>query len=145
MTNRLYDTLLGRGQPDEKLFLTTPTGQHYTYGELRAGTGRVAATLSALGVQPGDRVAVQVEKCPEQLLVYLGCVQLGAVLLPLNTAYTGNEVAQFAKDAEPTLLLCRPQLEATMTASPATNPPCELAQTVINGTSSHRNRIRVES
>jgi malonyl-CoA/methylmalonyl-CoA synthetase len=56
-----------------------------------------------LGVKPGDRVAVQVEKSVESLLIYLG-----AVYLPLNTAYLTGEVRYFVGDAEPALLICRP-------------------------------------
>ena len=58
--------------------------------------------------EPGDRVAAQVEKSPEALFLYLGCVRAGAVFLPLNTAYTLAEVEYFVGDARPALLVARP-------------------------------------
>ena len=64
-----------------------------------------------LGVKPGDRVAAQVEKSAEALMLYLGSLRAGAVYLPLNTAYTAGEIRYFLGDAEPTLFVCRPELE----------------------------------
>ncbi len=64
--------------------------------------------LDALGVRPGDRVAVQVEKSPEALMLYLACLRTGAVYLPLNTAYTLAELDYFIGDAEPRLIVCAP-------------------------------------
>jgi hypothetical protein len=64
-----------------------------------------SANASSHGVRPGDRVAVQVTKQPEALMVYLACVRSGAVLLPMNTGYTADEVAYLVADAEPTVLL----------------------------------------
>ncbi len=66
-----------------------------------------------LGVKPGDRVAAQVEKSAEALMLYLGSLRAGAVYLPLNTAYTAGEIRYFLGDAEPTLFVCRPELEAS--------------------------------
>mgnify|MGYP003346775674 CR=1 FL=1 len=60
------------------------------------------------GLRPGDRVAVQVEKSPEALLLYLGCVRAGAAFLPLNTAYTPAEIEHFLGDAEPWVFVCDP-------------------------------------
>jgi malonyl-CoA/methylmalonyl-CoA synthetase len=56
-------------------------------------------------VRPGDRVAVKAEKSPELLMLYLGVLIVGAVYLPLNTAYTAAEVDFFLSDAEPALLV----------------------------------------
>ena len=60
------------------------------------------------GVAPGDRVAVQVEKSPEAMLLYLACLRAGAVYLPLNTAYTPAEIDYFLGDAEPRVVVCDP-------------------------------------
>jgi malonyl-CoA/methylmalonyl-CoA synthetase len=51
-------------------------------------SARFANVLVRLGVKPGDRVAVQVEKSFEALMLYLGTVRAGAIFLPLNSAYT---------------------------------------------------------
>ncbi len=64
--------------------------------------------LVARGVKPGDRVAAQTEKSVPGLVLYLATVRAGAVYLPLNTAYTLNELDYFITDAEPSLVVCDP-------------------------------------
>ena len=75
-------------------------------------SGRFANALVDLGVAPGDRVAVQVDKSAEALLLYLGCLRAGAVYLPLNTGYTGPELSYFLTDSGPTVFVCAPAKEA---------------------------------
>lgn len=89
-------------------FATFPARASMTFGELFAGAERNAAALVAMGVKPGDRVAVQVEKTIEAIQLYLGTVMAGGVFLPLNTAYTTPEVAYFLGDARPRVLVCDP-------------------------------------
>ena len=91
-----------------KVAIETGTGRSWTYEDLILGAGRMANALQARGVVPGDRVAVQVEKSVEALVLYLGCLRAGAAFLPLNTAYTGAEVEYFVGDAEPKLVVCDP-------------------------------------
>lgn len=117
----------------EATFLTIPEGRVIRYGELPALTARLSGALVALGVEKGDRVAVQVEKSPETVLLYLACLRMGAVYLPLNTAYTGEEVAYFLGDAEPALFVCRPQDETEANALCATQPHTALATLDANG------------
>ena len=76
-----------------------------TYGQLRGSVSKIAGGLIAKGVVPGDRVALQVEKSPEAVMIYLATLMVGAVFLPLNNAYTTSEVAYFLKDAEPRLFI----------------------------------------
>ena len=68
----------------------------------------MANVLVARGVKPGDRVAAQTEKSVPALVLYLATVRAGAVYLPLNTAYTLNELDYFISDAEPSLIVCDP-------------------------------------
>ena len=105
MTNHLFDQLLA-GDADA-LAIETPT-RSYSYADLAAESGRLAAALAHLGVRPGDRVAVQVEKSAANLILYLATIRAGAVFLPLNTAYTLRELAYFITDAEPALIVCDP-------------------------------------
>ena len=77
-------------------------------------TAKVANALGEAGVRPGDRVAAQVDKSASAIALYLGTLRAGAVFLPLNTAYTANEVEYFVRDAEPALLVCRPAAEAAL-------------------------------
>ncbi|MEW8626363.1 MAG: malonyl-CoA synthase [Candidatus Thiodiazotropha sp.] len=89
-------------------FLITPGRRPLLYAELNRTTGRLAARLLELNVEPGDRVMVQVAKSPESVLVYLACLRIGAIYIPLNTAYTAAEVGYFMMDAKPQLFICQP-------------------------------------
>ena len=95
-----------------------------TYGDFLEHADRLAHGLAAAGVEPGDRVAVQVHKSVGALALYAACVKSGAVFLPLNTAYTPEEVAYFVSDAEARLLVCDPArldaLEQVASAAGAT-------------------------
>jgi malonyl-CoA/methylmalonyl-CoA synthetase len=109
MTANLFDLFAGRLPTDlSRSFIETADGRHYAYGDMLEISGRYARLLTKLGVQPGDRVAVQVEKSPEAVFLYLGVLRAGAVYLPLNTAYKKDEIAYFLGDAEPRLAVCRP-------------------------------------
>jgi malonyl-CoA/methylmalonyl-CoA synthetase len=88
--------------------METDRGAQLSYADALAGSGRLAGALVSAGVQPGDRVAVQVEKSAEAILLYLACVRAGAIFLPLNTAYTLAELDYFFGDAEPGLIVCDP-------------------------------------
>ncbi|HSR54768.1 MAG TPA: AMP-binding protein, partial [Alphaproteobacteria bacterium] len=106
--NHLIGEIRQRMPPADKTFLKTPTGARLTYGGLMALCARQARALVALGLRPGDRVALQVEKSIEALVLYLSVVRSGGVFLPLNPAYTPGEVAYFLRDAEPRILICDP-------------------------------------
>lgn len=87
------------------------SGQTCNYADLDRETARCACALCDLGLQRGDRVAVQVDKSPQSLFLYLACLRAGLVYLPLNTAYRLAEVAYFLSDAEPSLVVCGPPAE----------------------------------
>ena len=98
----LYDLLAGGFPADRyKPAFLLSDGAAVSYGQLEAGAAAVAGHLVASGVQPGDRVGLQVEKSVEAVMIYLGVLKAGAVFLPLNSAYTPAEVAYFLADAEP--------------------------------------------
>ena len=106
MSDNLYDLLASRFPADRsRPCFQLPGGAAMTYGDFETRMGRAAAALRAAGVQPGDRVALQVEKSVEAVVIYLAVLKVGAVFLPLNSAYTEAEVDYFLKDAEPTLFL----------------------------------------
>ncbi|MBT2970944.1 MAG: malonyl-CoA synthase [gamma proteobacterium symbiont of Ctena orbiculata] len=92
----------------ERPFLMTPGRKALMYAELDSATGRMQSQLAKLGVAPGDRVMVQVEKSYEAVLLYLACLRAGAIYIPLNTAYTSAEVEYFIEDAAPRLFVCTP-------------------------------------
>ena len=74
-------------------------------------SARYAGALRSLDVTPGDRVLVQIDKSPYALLLYLATLRIGAIFVPLNTAYTPTEVAYFLGDARPRLFIARPETE----------------------------------
>ncbi|MFC0341692.1 malonate--CoA ligase [Paracoccus niistensis] len=110
----IFDRIAGRIADPEATAIETPDGARFTYSGLVARSGRMANALVDLGVAPGDRVAVQVEKSVEALILYLAVVRAGAVFLPLNTAYTPAEVAYFLGDAEPRIFVCDPAREESL-------------------------------
>jgi malonyl-CoA/methylmalonyl-CoA synthetase len=102
--SRLFDSL----DDPNRLAIETIDGQRISYADLMARAGRMANVLVDSGVKPGDRVAAQTEKSVPGLVLYLAAVRAGAVYLPLNTAYTLNELEYFITDAEPSLVVCDP-------------------------------------
>jgi malonyl-CoA/methylmalonyl-CoA synthetase len=102
--SRLFDGL----DDPTRLAIETADGERITYGDLIARAGQIANLLVDRGVKPGDRVAAQTEKSVPGLVLYLAAVRAGAVYLPLNTAYTLNELEYFITDAEPSLVVCDP-------------------------------------
>ena len=101
---------------EERTFLThAADGQKVCYGDFFHNAERMASALRHMGVQPGDRVAVQAPKTQEMLELYVGCVLAGAVFLPLNTAYTPAELRYFLSDASPALFVCDPERLSDLT------------------------------
>ena len=114
---------MARAPHPDKLALETHDATALTYGELFKRSAQAANALVALGVKPGDRVAAQIEKSTDVIVVTLACLRAGAVLLPLNTAYTLAELEYFLGDAEPALTLCRPdRLEAVRALAQRARP-----------------------
>ncbi|MFO1104982.1 MAG: malonyl-CoA synthase [Amaricoccus sp.] len=117
MNGNLFARLVSGFPADRRqVFLETPDGRAVSFADLLAGAGRIAALLRAAGVGPGDRVAVQVEKSPEAVFLYLACLQVGAVYLPLNSGYTPAELAYFLDDAEPKVTVCDPSTAEAIAA-----------------------------
>ena len=112
--NHLLHRLAARGAPDQ-VFATRPGAPDVTYKALFQGAEGMAAALVAHGLQPGDRIAMQVEKSLEAVQLYLATVMAGGVFLPLNTAYTAAEVAYFLTDATPRIVVCDPTREGEIT------------------------------
>ncbi|WP_019531659.1 AMP-binding protein [Dasania marina] len=96
--------------------IVSPDGSVISYGDVQRLSGQMAHYFVGLGLQPGDRVAVQVAKSPMALLVYLAALRAGLIYLPLNTGYTDAEMAYFIADAQPSLLLCSPQRQQALQA-----------------------------
>ncbi len=109
MNENLYALFESRFPADRsRPLLLLDSGGEVSYAAAEAGSARYASLLASLGLVPGDRVAVQVEKSPEALLVYLACLRAGLVYLPLNSAYQESEIGHFLRDSEPRVVIAQP-------------------------------------
>lgn len=105
MTNPLWDGLLAPLAGREAPLILLRGGATISGAAFLAMVARQAHALRAAGVGPGDRIAAQVPKSAEALAAYGAAVALGAVFLPLNTAYTPAELDYFLSDAAPAVFL----------------------------------------
>lgn len=104
--------------------LMLPDGGTISYRILDARSAQIAHALVAAGCVRGDRVAVQVEKSPAAVCVYLACLRAGLVYFPLNTGYQQRELAFFLSDAKPRVVICSPESMNTM--APIMSPAMRL-------------------
>ena len=96
-------------QSPGRAFLAADSGENYSYADVERETARYANFLIGLGLKAGDRVAVQAEKSPQAVFVYLASLRAGLCYLPLNNAYQQGEIRYFLGDAEPAVAICSPQ------------------------------------
>ncbi|MCD9149600.1 malonate--CoA ligase [Pseudophaeobacter flagellatus] len=106
MANLLYDSLFGVHAGKSTPFLHLANGDIVTYQDFLTRAAQIANAMVQSGLKPGDRVAVQVEKSAEALALYAACVQSGLVFLPLNTAYTVDELTYFIENSGAALIVC---------------------------------------
>lgn len=85
------------------------TPAHYTWRDLERGTAMLANLLKGLDLPASTRIAVQVDKSVEALMLYLAVLRAGHVFLPLNTAYQAAEIEYFIGNAEPAVVVCTPK------------------------------------
>lgn len=128
----VYDALFGAGRrTPERPCLLLDDATTWTYGDVDLRAAELAGALLSAGVAAGDRVVVQVEKSADAVGLYLACLRSGAVYVPLNTAYTPDEVASFLVDAGAALFVGRDD------GDPVSVPPgCRHETLVADGTGS---------
>ncbi len=80
-----------------------------SFADLAARAGAVAGGLRRRGVRPGDRVAVGLRNSPELVLSVLGVLQAGAVLVPLNPAYSADELTYVVGDSGASVAIVEPE------------------------------------
>ena len=112
--NPLYDRLFGAHEGKSTPFLLLPSGGVLTHDDFLRMAARFAHVLSDAGLRPGDRLAAQVEKSAQALALYAACVQAGVVFLPLNTAYTRDELAYFIENSGARLVVADSAKEADL-------------------------------
>ncbi len=105
--NNLY-RIFERHFPEsrEAVLIDAGGGERYTYDDAETQSALLAQYFTSLGLEPGDRITVQVEKSPQFLWLYLACLRAGLVFHPLNTAYQRAELEYFIADAEPAAIIC---------------------------------------
>ncbi|MEM7113231.1 MAG: AMP-binding protein [Chloroflexota bacterium] len=103
-----------------------------SYGELKTAVLQTAAYLQALGVQPGDRVALQLPKCLPFIYLHLAIMRLGAITLPLNPAYPTRELTYFLKNSGAKIFFADAATEETLAPILAELPDLEVAVYVNN-------------
>ena len=92
----------------EAIAVETDQGLAYSWRDLERATAMIANLLASLQLEEGARIAVQVEKSVEAMLLYLATLRAGHVFLPLNTAYQKAEIEYFVGNAEPAVVVCSP-------------------------------------
>lgn len=111
MSNPLYDALIQPQAARDDCLLLLDGGGQVTGRQFVNRVHQFAHALQELGLKPGDRLAVQIEKSAEALALYGASLAVGIVFLPLNTAYTVAEVSYFVEDSGAALLVCDPKKE----------------------------------
>ncbi len=106
MNNYLFDNLFAKNIQSDNTFLIQKDGQVISYKGFLQGAAKLANVLQSLGLVAGNRVAAQVNKSPQALMIYVACIEAGAVFLPLNTAYTSHEISYFIADSGPKVFIC---------------------------------------
>ena len=105
MSANLLHALYDGQEPDARAY-RFDEGPWRSRAFLRHRVGQMAAALSQIGVEAGDRVSFKIEKSEDVLILAHACLQRGAILHPLNTAYTETEVCGLVADAEPRVFIC---------------------------------------
>ncbi|MDB5750610.1 MAG: long-chain-fatty-acid--CoA ligase (Long-chain acyl-CoA synthetase)-like protein [Ramlibacter sp.] len=110
MDNRNLFAVLRAAFPEDLsgIAVETDTGLAYSWRDLERGTAMLANLLRSLRLEPGARIAVQVDKSVEAMMLYLATLRAGYVFLPLNTAYQKAEIGYFVANAEPAVVVCSP-------------------------------------
>jgi malonyl-CoA/methylmalonyl-CoA synthetase len=89
--------------------LRHPDGRTVSYADVLNRSAQVAAVLRYLGIPAGARVSVQVDKCEDFLMLYLGCLRAGTPLVPINPSCTVGEVGYYVRDSGAEIFLCQPE------------------------------------
>ena len=139
MNGNLFTSLWQRFATDgSRVFLDCPGREPLSYEAVAELAGRYAAVLEDMAVAPGRRVLVQVDKSPEAVALYLACLRLGVVYVPINTAYTAAEVEFFLEDCAPDLFVIDGQRRAELVAAAGRAGAARVLPLTGGGTSLHQ-------
>ena len=109
-------------------------GRALTFGDLDLLSRRYARGLSAAGIQAGDRIAVFADNSPEIVVALLGHYRLGAIHVPINTRYRGEELAHILQDSGARAILLHAGAATTdVLDEPGVRPPSLSSRIWIGG------------
>ena len=109
MNKNFYALIESRlGEQPEKICLNCDGGSSINNVDLLEQTARISHYIRNQGVEPGERLVVQVPKSAFAVALYLACLRSGVIYIPLNTSYTAEEVSYFLGDATPSIFVCDP-------------------------------------
>lgn len=117
--NNLYDCLLPSDRRPDHVVLKTHGGDLWTRSRMERLAAKIAGALRKCGLEKGGRLAAQIDKSPEAICLYLACLKLGAVWVPLNTSYTPAESGHIIDDADPAVIVRSPKVERQEIHRPA--------------------------
>ena len=101
-------------------------GSIISYKELEDQSSQYANGFSNLGLKPGDRISVQINKSPEVLYIYLACLRSNLIFHPLNTAYKDHELSFLLEDADPALFICEKEVYEKIDSLNLKHPPSHI-------------------
>ncbi len=130
MPLNLASVLRNSAAATPKLTATIDDGGQMTFAELDEAARRFAGELRAIGVKPGDRVALMVPNVPGFTIAYFGTLYAGCVVVPLNTLLVANEVAFQLEDSEARALVVHPHTAAVAIEAAERVPGCGQIYTV---------------
>jgi malonyl-CoA/methylmalonyl-CoA synthetase len=119
--NQLFDLSLDLRRDETALEWQ---GRGFTFGAMGARARRMANALRARGIRHGDRLCVQLANCIELIDLYLACVRLGVIFVPVNVLYREREVAHILTDAAPRLFVTRDNLDELASEAGAVSDDC---------------------
>ncbi len=76
-------------------------GATYNFGDIDARSNRLAQLIASRGFKKGDRLCVYLANCVEMIDLFLACVKLGVIFVPINILYRDREISHILRDAEP--------------------------------------------
>ena len=112
----------------------------YTFGELDDRSDRLAAVLSRRGLRTGDRLCVYLANCVEMIDLYLACIKLGVIFVPINILYRGREIGHILSDADPAAVVSDATFDSPVAiwhparlAAEAAATPCQRPRAALDG------------
>lgn len=128
--NQLFDLSFQGRREDVALEFA---GASFTFGEIDARSNRMAALFQARGLEKGDRLCVYLANCVELIDIYLACVKLGVIFVPINILYREREILHILADSDPKAVISAQEMPSTVPLWPVSEliPPSEAARPLV--------------